>query len=444
MSTTQEPRVFSTFGIFTLALIVSVLALPARAVAQSADSAPVTFTKDVAPILQRACQNCHRPGSIAPMSLLTYEDARPWARAIKQRIVARQMPPWHIDKNIGIQKFKDDRSLTDAEIATIVKWVDAGAPGGNLAEMPRPLEFPDFYTWQIGTPDLIVEIPQEYVVPPEGPDEWIDFFAATGLTETRYVKALQGMPGRGAHRVVHHLTTSVIQKLDEADRLPGNDEADEEEQFLNEYAMGKNGDIMPDGTGRVLKPGSIIKFNAHYHSIGEEVRDRSRLGIVLYPKGVVPKYHQISRGLARVWNLDIPPGADSVRYDGYHVFSKPVRISGIQAHMHNRGKRLCAEVLLPTGRLEMLNCFNFEFAWHKTYHYADEVAPLLPAGTVLHIVGWHDNSVKNRFNPDPRNWVGDGSRTSDEMGFLWTTFTYLEEDDFKRMVEERNAKKTSN
>jgi hypothetical protein len=283
-------------------------------------------------------------------------------------------------------------------------------------------------------------MPQEYVVRAQGADQWLEFFAPTNMTEDRYIKAIQGLPGIGAHQVVHHITTTVIQPMDEKDVLPGNDQGDSVEQFLNEYAMGKNGDVMPDGTGKLLKAGSIVKFQLHYHSIGEEIRDRSRLGIVFYPKGYVPKYHQISRSIAQAENpLDIPAGADNVRFDGYHRFDRPVQLTAVQAHMHNRGKRMCVEAILPNGSLQDLSCFNFDFAWHKTYHYAEDVAPLLPAGTTIHVIGWHNNSSANRNNPDPRNWVGAGSRTSDEMGFLWATWTYLSDEDFKQKVAEREA-----
>ena len=453
-TTSWKRGALKTPGVFALALIAGVLATPERTAAQSAKPTP-TFTKDIAPILQRSCQQCHRPGALAPMSLLTYEDARPWARLIKNRVVSRHMPPWHIDKNVGIQKFKDDPSLTDDQIATIAAWVDGGVARGNPVDMPPPRQFEDADVWNIGKPDLIVEIPKEYVVPGDAPDKWIDSFAPTGLTEDRYIKAIQSMPAPGARKVVHHITTTVLQTLDGEDKLLsgiGDDVREPEEQFLNEYGMGKNGDILPDGTGRVLKAGSVIKFNVHYHASGEETRDRSRIGIVLYPKGYVPKFHQVTRGIARPQDLiDIPAGAENARVDGYHRFDKPVRITAVQAHMHNRGKRMCMEAILPTSlpsqqnqagprNVETLSCFNFDFAWHKVYNYADDVAPLLPAGTVLHVIGWHDNSIRNRNNPDPRNWVGAGSRTNDEMSFAWTTWTNLTEEEYKKMVEERQAK----
>jgi hypothetical protein len=372
------------------------------------------------------------------MSLLTYEDARPWARSMKRKVVAREMPPWHIDKNVGIQKFKDDISLSDREIATIAAWVDSGAVKGNPAHMPPPIQFTDANAWNIGTPDLIVEMPEEHIIAAQGSDIWREWYTPTGLTETRYYSAVQAMPGPGAHPAVHHINTFVIQKLDASEVLPGNDEGDDVEQFLNEYAMGKNGDILPEGTGRILKPDSVVKFENHYHSVGEELRDRSRVGVVFYPRGYVPKYHQMTAGLGNAGTIDIPPNS-VVRFDGYTKFDRPVRITGVQAHMHNRGKRMCIEAILPNGRVDTLSCFNFDFAWHKVYNYADDVAPLLPAGTIFHVIGWHDNTSANRNNPDPRNWVGNGSRTSDEMGKSWTNWTYLEEEDYQRMVAEREA-----
>jgi hypothetical protein len=409
-----------------------------------APAAPVTFSKDVAPILQRSCQTCHRPGTNAPMSLLTYEDVRPWARTIKTRVSARIMPPWHIERNVGIQKFKDDPSLSDEEIATIVAWADAGAPRGNPADLPPPPTFPDDEAWHIGTPDLIVEIPKEHVVKAAAGDLWIDYIADSGLTEDRYLKAVETKPGHGARSVVHHLLTYLIQEVDEDEVLVGrlDDRGTNAESFLNEYAVGKNGDILPDGTAKLVKAGAKIRFNIHYHSSGTETVDRSRVALKFYPKGYVPKYHQISLQIARAQDIDIPPNSVS-RHDGYYRFSKPARVTALQPHMHNRGKRMCVEAILPTGQVEQLNCMGFEFAWHKVYNYADEVTPLLPAGTMLHTILWHDNTSSNRSNPDPRNWVGYGQRTIDEMAFAWVTWTYLDDDDYKKMVAERKKRNTN-
>jgi mono/diheme cytochrome c family protein len=178
--------------------------------AQASAAKAVTFTKDVAPIFQKACQNCHRPGSIAPMSLLSYEDARPWARSIRDRVERHQMPPWHVDKTVGIRKFKDDPSLSDDEIATITAWVDSGAPRGNPADMPPPRAFDDSDRWHIGKPDLVVSIPKEFVVKPEAADWWGIFVADSGLTEDRYIKAVEAKPSPAARRVVHHAVESLV------------------------------------------------------------------------------------------------------------------------------------------------------------------------------------------------------------------------------------------
>jgi hypothetical protein len=256
---------------------------------------------------------------------------------------------------------------------------------------------------------------------------------------------VEAKPGPGARSVVHHLLTYLIQEVDEDEVLVGrlDDRSTNNESFLNEYAVGKNGDILPDGTAKLVKAGAKIRFNLHYHSSGRETVDRTRVGLKFYPKGYVPKYHQISLQIARAQEIDIPPNSVA-RHDGYYRFSKPARVTALQPHMHNRGKRMCVEAILPTGQVEMLNCMGFEFNWHKVYNYADEVTPLLPADTMLHTILWHDNTARNRSNPDPRNWVGYGQRTIDEMAFAWVTWTYLEEDDFKRMVEERKKRTTNN
>src|SRR6185369_12288727 len=227
---------------------LSVAAATAQTPAKTA-AAPVTFTRDIAPILQRSCQSCHRPGQMAPMSLLTYQDVRPWVRSIKQRVVSREMPPWGIDPHIGIQSFKNDPSLRPDEIEKIVKWVDAGAPMGNAAEMPKPREFDDSDRWHIGKPDLVVTSPK-HVVPPEAADWWGSYYVETGLTEDRYIKAIESKPGKTA--VVHHLLTYAVD-ADASGDSNGDDSSAEAGEFLNEFAVGKNGDLFPEGTGRLLK-----------------------------------------------------------------------------------------------------------------------------------------------------------------------------------------------
>jgi len=409
----------------------------AQAPAKAA-SAAVTFTKDVAPILQRSCQNCHRPGQMAPMSLLTYQDVRPWVRSIKQRVVAREMPPWGIDPHIGLQSFKNDPSLRQDEIDTIVKWVDNGAPMGNAAEMPKPRQFDDSDRWHIGKPDVIVTSPK-HVVPSEAADWWGSYYVDTGLTEDRYIKAIESKPGNTA--VVHHLLTYAVD-ADASGDSNGDDSSAEAGEFLNEFAVGKNGDVFPEGTGRLLRAGSKIKFDFHYHSVGKEMSDQSQLGIVLYPKGYTPKHVVYSKQLGQPTEpLDIPGGSTWVRSDGYTRFNKPGRITAFQPHMHTRGKRQCIELIYPDNKTEQINCADWSFNWHIVAVYADDVAPIYPAGTVLHVISWHDNSA-SKGNPDPRNWVGSGQRTIDEMGFAWITWYDFSDEEYQTEFEaKKNAAK---
>ena len=280
-----------TLGVVGGALL-AVAALPAGASAQDQE---VTFNRDVMPILQESCQSCHREGDIAPMSLMTYEETRPWARSIRDKVETRTMPPWYIDPNVGVQGFKYDRSLSQAEIDTIVAWVDAGAPRGNPADLPPAREFADRDMWHIGEPDWIVPIPEPFVVPAEGANWWGDLFSPSGLTEDRWISAVETKPSGEGFPVVHHAVTRVQESED-------SDEGD----FLNEYAQGKNGDIFPPGTGRLVKANSVIRFNMHYASIGREITDRTSVGLQFYPEGEEPEKELFSRGLAQNYDTRHP------------------------------------------------------------------------------------------------------------------------------------------
>jgi hypothetical protein len=389
----------------------------------------VTFSKDIAPIVQRACQSCHRPNNLAPMSFLTYKDVRPWARAIKEKVVRREMPPWFLDRNIGITKFKDDPSLTDAEIATIRAWVDGGAPEGNPSEMPPPRKFEDTDHWHIGKPDLIIQAPVALTIKANSTDWWGNLVADSGLTEDRYIKAIETKPSPGGGtRVLHHAVDSLIEE-----------DGVTEGETLNEYAVGKNGDVYPEGSGKLIRAGQRIQFNVHYHAVGQEITDRASIGLVFYPKGYVPK-HVIQTVQVGSSDLDIPAGEENARSDAYFKFQKAARLTGFMPHMHNRGKAECIEAIYPDMRVEQFNCVSkFNFAWQTTYNYTDEVAPLLPAGTILHVINWHDNSVRNRWNPDPRNWVGYGERTNDEMSKSWINFYYMTEDEYSTELKKYEA-----
>ncbi|PWT98726.1 MAG: hypothetical protein C5B51_28690 [Terriglobia bacterium] len=400
----------------------------------------VTFSKDVAPIFQRACQNCHRPGSIAPMSLLTYKDARPWARSIKAKVVLREMPPWHIDRTVGIHKFKDDPSLSDDEIATISKWVDSGAAEGNPADLPSPRQFSDLDNWHIGKPDLVVTMAKPYKLRANGPDEYVDIDVDPGITEDVYVEAVETKPDLG-FKVVHHATTNLVEDPEE----------DPIGLFLNEYAVGKNADIFPENSGRLIKAGSKIHFNLHLHPYGEETPVKVSLGLKFFPKGAAPKYVAFTQHMGDVTDLDIPAG-QVVRSDGYFRLPKPALISAFQPHFHTRGKAQCMEAIYPDvradsarpgpARSETLSCVsNYIFGWSITYPYAEDVAPLLPAGTVIHVTTWHDNTDNNKFNPNPKNWVGSGQRTIDEMSFAWVSLYYLDEADYQQRIQAKLAKR---
>ena len=282
------------------ALAASALAMSSDVLAQGAQSTgQPTFTKDVAPILQKACQSCHRPGSVAPMSLLTYEEARPWARSIKAKVVAREMPPWHIDRNVGITKFKDDPSLTDAEVGIIARWVDSGSPKGNPADMPPPRQFTEIDTWYIGKPDVVVEMKEPFVLPASGPDNIIDILVDPGFSEDMYIMAIESKPmDAKSFNVVHHFTTNLVEDPDE----------DPTGLFLNEYALGKNGDIFPPNSGRLVRAGTKINFNLHLNPRGEKTPVRVAVGFKLFPKGTIPKYVAFTQHMGDAPDLDIPAG----------------------------------------------------------------------------------------------------------------------------------------
>jgi len=424
--------------ILAVTLTFAVVGLGVRAFGQASQGAQsqVTFTKDIAPILQRSCQNCHRPGQIGPMSLLTYADARPFARAIKQKTADHQMPPWFLDQRVGIQQFKNDPSLSDDEVSLISKWVDEGAPQGNLADMPKPRQFEDDDRWHIGTPDLIVTSPPHHV-PQEGADWWGQYFVPTGLTEDRYIKAVESKPMPGSAKVTHHLLTYSVSPSDEPSNA-ADDSALGGGDFLNEYAVGKNGDVFPEGTGRLLKAGSVIKFDFHFHSVGEEKDEQSQVAFVLYPKGYVPKRLLYTRQLGGPQEpLDIPAGAAMVRSDGYTRMNLPGTLTAFQTHMHTRGVKQCLEMIYPDNKTEMINCSNFDFAWHIVHVYTDEVAPIYPAGTILHVISWHDNSPASKGNMDPRNWAGSGNRTIDEMAFAWLSWYDMSQEEYQAAFDAR-------
>lgn len=428
-------------------LFLAVIAVPMMPMAQAQGSTPPvpTFTKDVAPIVQRSCQSCHREGSIGPMSLLTYEEARPWARSIKQRVALREMPPWFIDRNIGIRKFKDDISLSDAEITTIVNWVDGGAPRGNPADMPPPVKFAEVDTWQLSKPDLIVEMAGEIMMKAAAPDWWGEAKSAgPAVTEERWIEAVENRPIKG-YKVVHHGGVSI----------------DGDEGSLSNYSVGKNGDEYPEGAGRLLPAGAKLGWSLHLHANGTETPVKMATGFHFYPKGYVPKnkLRAVSVGGDTEHLLDISANTDNVRFDTYIGITKPTVLTAFEPHMHNRGKAMCLEALYPPGssnigrtggrplggvRTETLSCVDrFNFGWLKAYYYADDVAPVLPAGTILHMTSWHNNTSSNRVNYDPTNWIGHGNRSIDDMSHIWVNVYELSEEEYQRRTAAHQTKQSN-
>jgi hypothetical protein len=429
-----------------LGALVLTAAAAAPALAQTAASAP-TFTKDIAPIFQAKCESCHRPDSIAPMSLVTYEQSRPWARSIRDRVQTRQMPPWHLDKSLGIQHFENDRSLSDAEIDTVVKWVAAGAPKGDMKDMPKPVEWPSDDIWNYekmyGKPDLVLRSPA-YTQKGDAMDAWYKPVQVTGLTEDRWVRAIEMRPGTVKGRKITHHALARLQQNDGDDGssiAPGADEPGP--GLFMEWAVGKQGEIMRENSGKLMKPGSKIVWDIHYHAVGEDITDSVELGIYFYPKGQEPKFRQALALFSGITGgnraLDIAPNSVNVSQN-FHVMKKAGRVENFQPHMHLRGKAMSMEAILPTGQVQMLSqVSDYSFNWHTNYVYADDAAPLLPKGTILRITSWHDNTAANKNNPDPNQWVGWGDRTVDEMAHAWVNITYMDDEDFKVEVDKRKA-----
>lgn len=408
-------RRLQTGRAFTLAALGLVTAISASQVLAQNARPDVTFNRDIMPILQENCQECHRPEGIGPMSFLSYPEVRPWAPLIENKVVNRLMPPWHIDRNIGIQQFKNDRSLSDDEIATIVAWVKAGAPEGDPADLPPAREFGSSTAWSIGEPDIVVT--WEYTVPAVGPDQFGDIYSRDligKLSEGRYIKAIQTRTVDDAsRRVVHHALSYAS-----TDRT-----APEEDQFLVEYASGKSAEIYPENSGVLLAPDSEVRLSYHMHPVGVETTAKVELGIVFYPEGYEPEYRRWSKQLAQRQSLIDVPGGQVVRTDGYVYFHTNATITAFQPHMHGLGSYQCLELIYPssgaTAQTEVISCAHWDYNWHTIYNYDDDVAPIVPAGTVAHLISFFDNTENNPGAADPQNWVGDGGRTIDEMSFAW-------------------------
>jgi hypothetical protein len=441
---TGSTRRCFAFGVLALSVILT--APPTAFPAES--NTPPTFTKDIAPIFQAKCESCHRADSIAPMSFVTYEQARPYARAIKDRVASRQMPPWHLDKTMGIQKYQNDRSLSDAEIDAIVRWVDGGTPKGDPKDMPPAIQWPSEQGWNFAAmfgqkePDLIIRS-TPYTQKAGAQDAWWKPTVPTGLTEARWVRAIEIRPGSvKGRKITHHAIARLSQN--EANAPPEVRDTDSAAAaavlggIFMEWAVGKQGELMRPNSGKLMLPGSRIIWDIHYSDGKEDITDVAELGIYFYPKGQNPKYRQ-TLSLWSAGGIDIAPNEIKVT-QGIRTMTRAGRIESMQPHMHLRGKAMMLEAITPDGRRQVLTYVNdFNFNWHNAYVYADDVAPLLPKGTTIIVTAWHDNTTAKKSNPDPTQWVGYGDRTVDEMAHAWVNVTYMSDEDFEAEVAARRA-----
>jgi len=421
---------------------------------QSQRRAEVTFNKDVAPIFFQHCVSCHRPGEAAPMSLLTYREARPWARAIREKVVTRQMPPWHADPRVN--EFVNDRRLGQKEIATIVAWADQGAVEGAPQDLPPQPRFVE--GWRAGEPDVVIALPEEFTVPAEGPDEYHYFDTPTNFTEDKWVQAAEVKPGN--RKAVHHATVFVVPpkqpikesagsttkidpdswkkyvydsghllhllpetpiyddgcSLPEGGNWPGL-KPDEGPQ-VGVYLPGKGPDIRPPGYAVKVPAGASLRFQVHYTKTGQPEKDRTRIGLV-FAKGPVKR--QVKR--VEIWNnlFKIPPFAGNHRVTSCYTFDHAVEALSFTAHMHYRGKDMKVEAFYPDGRREVVfSAPNYSFNWQTTYVL--KRSHPFPKGTRIFTVAHFDNSAKNKLNPDPSKTIRWGEPSGEEMMGLWIEY----------------------
>jgi len=436
---------------FAAAALVSLVAWATPSAQPASPPGDVTFTRDIAPILQRSCQECHHAGGVAPMSLVSYEDVRPWAKAIKTRTALRSqrgaMPPFFVEKNIGIQKFKHDPSLSEDEILTIAKWTDGGAVRGNPADMPKPRDFDDSDKWTIGEPDLILKS-KEVLVPAVGPDWWGDVgLVPTGLTEERYVSAVEvrevnDIPTTGATNTVggryvfHHMTYSSVMMGDKAT-------GDELASSWPIHEVGRNADLFPQEAGRLLQANSALSLSAgHIHSNGRETKAHLEFAFKFFPKGYKPVYKRSNLRLGNGIDIDVKPNQANQELHAYATLQEHTKIIAFEPHLHAPGVRMCLEAIWGHN-IQTLNCVGYDHNWVKQYVYEDDAAPLLPKGTIVHLIGFLDTTPANKNPADPRNWAGGGRRSVANMFIDLGYSVSLTEEQFQAEMAKRRAKMKS-
>jgi hypothetical protein len=402
---------------------------------------PVTFTKDVAPVLQKNCQGCHRPGEPAPFSMLTYEPARPWAKAMKEAVLLKKMPPWFADPHYG--KFANDRSLSQKEIDTLVAWADAGAPQGDPKDLPAPVSFIE--GWRIPKPDVVLEMPNAFNVPAAGTIEYQYVVVPTGFTQDRWVQFAEARPGNRA--LVHHIIAFIREpdskwmkeakpgvpfvpekpkedKDKKAKKHKKDDGDDDGGAFSGDaiagYAPGMYPMQLEPGQAKLIKAGSDIIFQLHYTANGKTGTDQSKVGLVFATEP--PKERVFTLGAVN-GKFKIPPRDANYQVDSEFELGTQVKLVSMQPHMHLRGKDFEYRVTYPTGEAEtLLNVPNYSFSWQLLYQPVKQI--VLPKGTKIACTAHFDNSPNNPANPDPGKEVTWGDQSWDEMmiGFFDVAF----------------------
>jgi hypothetical protein len=393
----------------------------------------VTFHKNVEPILQQHCQECHRAGEAAPMSLMTYQEARPWAAAIQESVLTKKMPPWFADPAHG--KFQNDRRLNQSEIDTLTAWAHTGAKEGNPGDAPKPREFAA--GWSMGKPDVIVEMPRAFQVPASGTVDYQWIVVPTGFTEDKWVSQVEVRPGNKA--VVHHIVIDArapgskymkdakpgVPFSPEGEHNPKRTE-DKGEGFL-QFLGGTDemvGVYVPggvpyktgEGQARLIKAGSDLIFQMHYTTNGKAGEDRSRVGLIFAKEP--PKRRVVNTFISNTY-LHIPPGDPAREVFANVTVKEDVELLSLFPHMHVRGKTFEYRAVYPTGESQvLLSVPKYDFNWQLTYYLQNPVT--LPKGTRIECVATYDNSANNPSNPDPSKDVYWGEQTWEEMlaGFV--------------------------
>ena len=354
-----------------------------------------TFTKDIAPIFYKRCVACHRAGAVAPMSLLTHADARPWARSIKQKVTERAMPPWAADRSIG--RWANDPSLTDAEIQRVAAWVDGGAPEGAPADLPPAPTFTD--GWTIGTPDLIFTVPA-VKVPADGAVPYTAVYLPTNLKKDLWLQGVEFRPKD--RRAVHHIIATLVE--------PG---TRREVGTLGHYVPGSTDMLIPAGMARLLPANTQIKLQLHYTTFGEAVTEVTEIGLLL-AKAPPSSLRRVSNYSITKRRFAIPPGAPNHEVTSTDTLTQDLLVTSLHPHMHVRGKDFRYVVTYPDGREETLLWVpKYDFNWQTTYDYPEPKR--LPKGSTITAIAHFDNSPGNRYNPDPTATVVWGEQTWQEM-----------------------------